>query len=246
MFRIGICDDEYTISSQVENILLKYAKLNYLEIDIEVFSSGEEMCKFIEEEHGFDLIYLDIEMKLMSGIEVGKKIRRTLQDHKTDIVYISGKDGYDRQLFDVQPLHFIPKPIKPEVVIEDLNLAMLRAEILNNMFTYKKGTETYRIPVKDIIYFESNDKEIKIVTLNNEDNFYGKIQDVYETVAKYQFVKIHRSYIVNYLHATLFKYDEVIMTNGVQLPISQAKRKEVRDYLCLGMWNKYWNDQYNI
>lgn len=229
MFRIAICDDEYTISSQVERILLKYAKRNFLEIDIEVFSSGEELCRYIEEDHGFDLIYLDIEMKLMNGIEVGKKIRKTLQDHKTEIVYISGKDGYDRQLFDVQPLHFIPKPIKPKVVIEDLNLAMLRAEKLNYIFTYKKGTDTYRMPVKDIIYFESNDKEIKIVTVNHEDNFYGRIHDVYETVANYQFIKIHRSYIINYLHAALFKYDEVIMSNGVQLPISQSKRKEVRE-----------------
>lgn len=229
MFRIAICDDEYTINSWIEKILLKYAKLNFLEIDIEVFSSGEEIYKYIEEEHGFDLIYLDIEMKLMNGIEVGKKIRKTLQDHKTEIVYISGKDGYDRQLFDVQPLHFIPKPINPKVVIEDLNLAMLKAEKLNNIFTYKKGTETNRILVKDIIYFESNDKEIKIVTVNHEDIFYGKIHEVFETVARYQFIKIHRSYIINYLHTALFKYDEVIMSNGMRLPISQSKRKEVRE-----------------
>lgn len=228
MFRIGICDDEYMISSQVEKVLLKYAKLNFLEIDIEVFSSGEEMYRYIEEEHGFDLIYLDIEMKLMNGIEVGKKIRKILQDHKTEIVYISGKDGYDRQLFEVQPLHFIPKPINPKVVIEDLKLAMFRAEKLNNIFTYKKGSETYRIPVKDIIYFESSDKEIKIVTATQEDTFYGRIQEVFEAIARYQFIKIHRSYIVNYLHTALFKYDEVIMSNGVRLPISQSKRKEVR------------------
>nr|WP_312580081.1 LytTR family DNA-binding domain-containing protein [Sedimentibacter sp.] len=229
MFRIAICDDEYAIISQTEKILLEYAKLNFLEIDIEVFSSGEEMYMYIREEHGFDLIYLDIEMKLMNGIEVGRNIRKTLQDHKTEIVYISGKDGYERQLFDVQPLHFIPKPINPKVVIEDLNLAMLRAEKLDSIFTYKKGTQTYRISIKDIIYFESIDKEIKIVTVNHEDTFYGRIYDVFEMVAKYQFIKIHRSYIINYLHTTLFKYDEVIMSNGMQLPISQSKRKEVRE-----------------
>ena len=229
MFRIAICDDENIIISQMEKILLEYAKQNFLEIDIEVFSSGEEMYRYIKEEHSFDLIYLDIEMKLMNGIEVGKNIRTILQDHKTEIVYISGKDGYDRQLFDVQPLHFIPKPINPEIVIEDLNLAMIRAEKLSRVFIYKKGTETYKISVKDIIYFESIDKEIKIVTVNHEDIFYGKIYDVFEIVAKYLFIKIHRSYIINYIHTTLFKYNEVIMSNGAKLPISQSKRKEVRE-----------------
>lgn len=229
MFRIAICDDEQAIGSQIENILLKYSKRTYLEVDITVFYSGEELYRYIETGHEFDLIYLDIEMELMNGLEVGKKIRNTMKDHKTEIVYISGKDGYDRQLFDVQPLHFIAKPIDPKMVIEDLNLAMLRVEKLGGIFTYRKTIETYKVPIKDIIYFESMDRELRIVSINNEDIFYGIIQQIFETVAKYQFIKIHRSYIVNYRHIAIFKYDEVIMSNGIRLPISQSRRKEVRE-----------------
>lgn len=229
MFKIAICDDEQIITSQIENILLKYSKRTYLEVDITVFYSGERLCKHIELEHGFDLIYLDIEMESMNGLEVGKNIRNTMKDHKTEIVYISGKDGYDRQLFDVQPLHFIPKPIDPKMIIENLKLAILRADKLGGVFTYRKTIETYKVPIKDIIYFESMDRELRIVTINNEDIFYGTIQQIFETVAKYQFFKIHRSYIVNYRHIAIFKYDEVIMSNGIRLPISQSKRKEVRE-----------------
>ena len=100
MVKIAICDDEQAICSQIENILLDHSKRTCLEIDIEVFYSGEKLYSYIESGHGFDLIYLDIELELMSGIEVGKKIRNTMKDHKTEIVYISGKNGYDRQLFD--------------------------------------------------------------------------------------------------------------------------------------------------
>lgn len=229
MFRIAICDDEQAICSQIENILLLYSKRTCLEVDIIVFYSGKELYKYIESGHGFDLIYLDIEMELMNGLEVGKKIRNTMKDHKTEIVYISGKDGYDRQLFDVQPLHFIPKPINPKMIIEDLNLAMLRADKLGGIFTYRKTIETYKVPIKDIIYFESMDRELRIVTINKEDIFYGAIQQIFETVAKYQFIKIHRCHIVNYRHIAIFKYNEVIMSNGMRLPISQSRRKEVRE-----------------
>lgn len=229
MFRIAICDDEQAIGSQIENILLLYSKRDCLEVDITVFYSGEELYKYIESGHGFDLIYLDIEMELMNGLEVGKRIRNTMKDHKTEIVFISGKDGYDRQLFAVQPLHFIPKPINPKMVIEDLNLAMLRADKLGGIFTYKKTIETHKVPIKDIIYFESMDRELRIVTINSEDIFYGTIQQIFESVAKYQFIKIHRSYIVNYIHIAIFKYDEVTMSNGIRLPISQSRKKEVRE-----------------
>lgn len=231
MLRIAICDDEKVICTQIEKILLEYSKLNFLEVDIEVFLSGEELCRYIEEKHGFDLIYLDIEMNIMNGIEVGKKIRKQLKDYKTEIVYVSGKDSYDRQLFDLQPLNFISKPIKSNKVIENLNLAISRAEKLNDTFTYKKRTEVYKIPIKDIIYFECIDKQIKIITINHIDIFYGKIKDIFKNVVSHQFIKIHRSYIINYMHTTVFKYDEVTMSNSVSLPISQSKRKEVKQII---------------
>ena len=231
MLRIAICDDEKILCSQIEKILLEYSKLNFLEMDIEVFLSGEELCRYIEEKYGFDLIYLDIEMDIMNGIEVGKKIRKQLKDYKTEIVYVSGKDSYDRQLFDLQPLNFISKPVKSSEVIENLNLAISRAENSNYKFTYKKRSEVYKIPIKDIIYFEGFGKQIKIITINHMDTFYGKIDDVFKNVAGHQFIKNHRSYIINYMHTTVFKYDEVTMSNGVSLPISQSKRKEVKQII---------------
>lgn len=229
MFRIAICDDEQIIGSQIESILLDYSGKTHLDLDIIVFYSGEELYKYMKLGHSFDLIYLDIEMEPMNGLELGRKIRSTMLDYKTDIVYISGKDGYDRQLFDVQPLHFIPKPIEANIVIKDLRLAMLRADKLGGIFRYNKANESYKRPIKDIIYFESLGRETKIVTVNDEDVFYGTMGEIFKEVGKYQFIKIHRSYIVNYKHISVFKYEEVIMSNGTKISISQPRRKEVRE-----------------
>lgn len=229
MFKVAICDDEKVIGSHIENILLEYSEKACLKVDIKVFYSGKELYGYMESGHVFDLIYLDIEMEELSGLEVGKKIRNILKNHKTEIVYISGKDGYDRQLFDVQPLHFIPKPINSNIIIEDLKLAMLRADKWGGTFSYSKAAETYRVPIKDIIYFESMDREIRIVTIYDEDVFYGSIQKVFESLSSYQFIKIHRSYLVNYSHIDVLKYDEVNMSNEEKLPISQSRRKEVRE-----------------
>lgn len=228
MFRVAICDDEKIINAQIENTLLKHSKKACLDIDITVFSSGEDLYRYMESGHGFDLIYLDIEMEPLDGLQVGKKIRNIMKDYRTEIVYVSGKDGYDRQLFDVQPLNFIPKPIDSAFVIENLNLAMLKANRLGGIFTYKKEGKTYRVPIKDIIYFESVNRKIKIVTIDYEDDFYGTMEEVFEPVAKYDFIRIHRSYIINYIHVSKFKYSDVIMVNDICLPISQSRRKKVR------------------
>lgn len=107
MLRIAICDDEITICSHIENIIMEYSKY----FVIKVFYTGEQLVDYIEQGNKFDLIFLDIELNLLNGIQVGKKIRQDMNDYITKIVYISGKNCYDRELFDVQPLNFIPKPI---------------------------------------------------------------------------------------------------------------------------------------
>lgn len=228
MFRIAICDDENLITHQIESILTTYKKEKNLKIEISTFSSGNKLIEYIEKNKRFDLIYLDIEMDEMSGIEVARKIREVHLDHKTDLVFISGKDHYDRQLLGLQPLHFIRKPIDEKIVIKDLKLALLREEKLAKNFSYKKTNESYNISLSDILYFESIGRKIRIVTLHSEDDFYGNMKEVLEEVNNTNFIQIHKSYLINYEHTAVFKYEEVEMSNGHILPISQSKRKEIR------------------
>lgn len=229
MFRIAICDDESVICSQIETILLNYSAENNLDIEIQVFYSGEELCKFLKKGESFDLLFLDIELKLINGIEVGRKIREDLDNQLMQIVYISGKDSYYLDLFEVRPMHFLPKPIDASDIIKDLRLAMKLTDRLGGIFTYKKGQQTYRKAVKEILYFESVNRQVKMVSTDGEELFYGKLDDVFAQVAKYHFMHIHKSYIVNYFHVAKFKYEEVTMSNSDILPISQSRRKAIRE-----------------
>lgn len=229
VFRIAICDDEQVICSTIENIVLNYCAESNLKIETQVFYSGEELYKFLQKGQYFDLLFLDIELKLINGIEVGRKIRGELDNQIIQIVYISGKDSYYRDLFDVRPMHFLQKPIEEIEIIKDLRLAMKLIDKLDGVFTYKKGHETFKKAVKNILYFESANREVKMVTTEGEEKFYGKLEDVFDQVAKYHFIYIHKSYIVNYFYIMKFKYEEVTMSNSEELPISQARRKATRE-----------------
>ncbi|MDD4122623.1 MAG: LytTR family DNA-binding domain-containing protein [Eubacteriales bacterium] len=229
MYRTAICDDEQAICSQIENIILNYAAEGNEKIDIQVFYSGEELCKFLNRGEKFDLIFLDIEMKMLNGVEAGRKIREEMDNQIVQIVYVSGKDNYYRELFNVRPMHFLHKPIEAKEIVHDIRLAMKLSDKLGGVFSYKKGHEVRRIDVKDILYFESNNREVKIVTTEGEEIFYGKLSDIFKQVAKYHFMFIHKSYIINSFFVTKFKYDEVTMSNSEVLPISQSKRKSIRE-----------------
>jgi len=239
MFSIAICDDQRAICSKIETIILDYQKSTLLEIQIDVFYSAEKLSIYMENEHNFDLIFLDIEMKGLNGLELGRKIREEMDNQTTQIVYVSGKESYLKDLFEVRPMHFLSKPVEPDKVVKDVELAMKLANRLGGVFSYKKGSDTHKLPIKNIIYFQSVNREIKIVTTTGEELFYGKLQDVFHQVAKYQFMNIHKSYIINYEYAAKFKYDEVLMSNLDCLPISQLKRKEVR-----GLQMKYEKERF--
>ncbi|MDD3306210.1 MAG: LytTR family DNA-binding domain-containing protein [Acetobacterium sp.] len=228
MFNIAICDDQREICTEIENIILEYKKSTLQEMQIEVFYSAEKLGIYMDNEHNFDLIFLDIEMKGFNGLDLGRKIREEMDNQITQIVYVSGKDSYFKDLFEVRPMHFLSKPVEPDQVIKDIELAMKLANRLGCVFSYKKGSETHKLPIKNIIYFQSVNREIKIVTTTGVELFYGKLQEVFRQVAKYRFITIHKSYIINYEQVANFKYDEVVMSDSACLPISQLKRKEVR------------------
>lgn len=226
--RIAICDDDKNICTQIENTLLEYSKKPIQKIEVLVFLSGEDLIEYINKGNLFQLIYLDIEMKKMNGVDVGKYIRKILKDYATEIVYISGYNGYDRQLFDVHPLHFIEKPISSDIVIQDFELALERIGKKILYFHYQKEHDTYRVSVNDIIYFENCNREIKIIMTNGNDSFYGTFDEITLRLSGQLFIQIHRSFLVNYNHVSIIRYNDVVMSNGVTLPISRAKRQEFR------------------
>lgn len=229
MIYIAVCDDDKAVCAEIEDALMEYSKRHCMKINVDVFYSGESLLKYMEKGNNFDLLYLDIEMDPVNGVEVGRQMRRVHKNYSIEIVYISANDGYDRQLFEVQPLHFIAKPIDASVVIQDFELAIERGQRLGGFFKYKKGYDTYKVSINEIIYFESLNRKIKMVTTKGEELFYSSLSEVTLIVAKYQFLQIHRSYLINYNHANILRYSEVVMSNGTVLPISKSKREEFRN-----------------
>jgi len=228
VLRIAICDDEEALCSNFEDMLLRIGRECSETFDIDVFYSGEELYKYIESGEHFDIILLDIELKLMSGVEVGYKIRNELLNDITQIVYISGNESYAMDLFQVRPLNFLIKPVTYERMRSMMNTAMRIANKGNQFFEYQFKHASYKVPIKDILYFESENRKINIITADEVYSFYGTIDEVFEKVKQYNFLDIHKSYLVNYSYIVKFEYRQVTLSNKRILPISQMNRKRIR------------------
>ncbi len=236
MLHIGICDDEKTTCTELETMLLQYAKEHGLDVDVKVWQTGEELCTFLEKE-ALDLLFLDIELVTTDGVTVGKYIREVLDNTDIMIVYISSKSSYAMSLFKVQPLDFLLKPLQQKEVWEVLDKGIRMAERKNECFEYEtKGTH-YKVPYKEIMYFYSQNKKVVIVTKNGEVEFNGKLKHLVPRVSK-QFLLIHQSFLVNMDFVAECSYEHLKLQNGTELNISQPYRKKVREAVMAARWER--------
>ena len=232
MIHVAICDDETKIGAELECALIDiFDKLN-IKYEIDVFFTGKELCEKMEAGSHYDLIFLDIEFsKEINGVEIGRIIREVHKNHLAAIIYISWETKYALELFDIHPLNFLVKPLTHEKIDDVIRKYLKISGIWSEVFTYKIGHDTLKIPVKAIIYLESSDRKLILhLASGKKEEFYGSIKTAYEEQLKrFDFLFIHNAYVVNYDYVTTFKIDQVHLVNSeTTLPISKHRISDVR------------------
>ena len=221
--RIAVCDDDETAVSFLRELIETYPKQK---LCADGYSSGEDLLR---SGHVYDLIFLDIDLVTESGVDVGRYIRDELEEHMTEIVYISNHTQYAMELFQVQPMDFLVKPLKELEIYRVMERFEKRMGIGKACFRYQGKRQVHSIPFHKIIYFESYGKKVKLhLSDNTTEEFYAKLSEVTEGLEKYGFLFIHKSYCINYAHIKVYENEKVFMDNGAVLNISKAHRIEVR------------------
>jgi DNA-binding LytR/AlgR family response regulator len=234
MLNIAICDDELKICAELEAALMDMlGKLN-IEHEIEVYLTGEVLCRSMEAGMHYDLIFLDIEFAKneISGVEVGRLIRDAHQNNVVSIVYISWEKKYSMQLFNIRPLNFLIKPLEYDEVEQVVRTYLQIAGLWSGVFTYKIGHETFKAQIKDIVYLESRDRKLMLhLADGRKEKFYGSLKKAYEEqLMRFDFLFIHASYVVNFDYVTSMKYNQLLLADSsAPLPISQNNRNAVRE-----------------
>lgn len=227
MLRIAICDDEQILLNELEMFIDNYLNKIFVEHSIEIFYDGVTLEKVYDEGNRFDILYLDIAMSIMNGIEVAKSIRKI--DRNVILIYVSSYESYFMQLFEVEPFRFIKKPIQKKEVHNITQQAYERVIEKDVYFTYKYNKIIGKILLKNIKYFESTGRIIYIHNLSETLKYYGRLDDVEWRLkdSKIPFLRIHKSYYVNFLYIDQITFSKVILSD-IELQISKERQLYIR------------------
>ncbi len=226
-FKIAVCDDEQIICETMYNKLMDLSKSKSVIFEIDCFNSGEELCdemKIID----YDLLFLDIELPKMNGVAVGQYIRETLKNENIQIAYISSKQEYAMDLFEMRPINFLVKPLSDEKIESLIDKFLKLNKIDAEVFKFKVGRNYYKVSLSYILYFYSSGRKINIVTINKEYEFYGSLDDIYSELKNKKFLFVHKSFLVNFKHICKYQYEQLTMSDNKIIPVSQSRRKAVR------------------
>lgn len=229
MINIAVCEDDIFLGGQIEMMLHRQAAAEGVAIETEVFSSAEQCLKYIKEERMVELLFLDIELGAMSGIELAERIRNELHNDYMQIVYVSSKQSYAMELFESHPLHFLVKPLEEERLAKVFQKAVRLIDKSEETFQYQKGHAYKKVFLSEIIYFESNNREIIMHTDTENETFYGTLKRIYPEVQKHGFFFCHKSFLVHYEKVKIFETNQLVMQNGDVVPVSQGQRKAVKE-----------------
>lgn len=218
--RIAICDDESVILNDimlmVDEIIEEYGYIG----EVYSFNSGEELLRNLQKDLvSSDIYILDINMQDMDGIEVAKKIRSC--DKNAIIIFLTSSQEWMQDAFEVQAFNYLLKPIdkkKLEEIFKKILSYFLDRKVL---YYFKEGKKLHSIPYKNIYYFESDKRKIKIATDKEEYYYYDTISNVQEIVGEELFTRTHVAYFVNMDYIRNFDGKDVSLENGISIPVSK-------------------------
>lgn len=226
MFRIAVCDDSQLIVSQMKKEILDMPEVPCV---VDTYASGNAL---LERHKSYDLIFLDIDMPGLGGIETAKRLRE--YDKKVKIVYVTSYRDFAAQAFSVHAFSYMVKPVSQKnirkILAEAFEYYMDEETPVQVEFDTSEGSVILNI--KDIYYFEFINRKVRICMKGGEFWMKGRITDIAYKMHDYQFEMPHKSYVINMYHIRSVVGSDIYMTNGDRVPLSQKKAAGFRQLLC--------------
>lgn len=192
------------------------------EICLRTFSSGEELLSY---DGQIDILFLDIQMKGMDGMETARKLRDS--KFRGFLIFITVLKEMVFQSFEVQAYDYLVKPVEEkqfEKTMERLYTSMQNAS--EDSLLVQKGYEGRIIREEEIIFCEIIDRKIYLNLASGEVvDYYERIENL-ETKLGSHFFRCHRSYLINLKHLKGYKNGTACMDNGKEVPVSRRRSKE--------------------
>ena len=233
MIKIAIVEDELDYQEQLKNYLHQYEKESGEIFDITTFRDGDEIVYKYHSE--FDIILMDVEMKLMDGMSAATEIRK--MDKEVVIIFITNMAQYAIKGYEVDALDYVLKPVSYFAFTQRLMRAIERMKKRENKYILVNGKNGMtRLDVSKIYYVESIGHDLSFHTNTGEYLATGTMKDIEEELKNINFFRGNKGYMINLAHVESVE-DGCAIVKGEALVLSRARKKEFMETLT-----KYWGE----
>ncbi|MCL2071954.1 MAG: LytTR family DNA-binding domain-containing protein [Oscillospiraceae bacterium] len=226
MIRIAVCDDhesEVAIVSQNVRTILKKMNIRH---DIKAFTDANALlCD--NRESAFDVVFLDLDMPQISGMDAASKINE--HNSSTEIVFVTNHDELVYKAFRFKALGFIRKKHLETEIAEIIKILLEHIMRKRKYIIIRNSGVDKKININDIIYMKSDTHYIDIYTSTGKEVLRRSLNDIEEEYSSYGFIRIHVRYLVNYRYIYSIEKNTIILNDRKQLPLSRSKIKDVKD-----------------
>lgn len=202
MLKLAICEDVAQEAERLQQMIERVLAGLSVNYTLCCFTSGEDLLLESDETGSPDILFLDIQMQGINGVETARRIRE--RDARALLIFVSSYDQYCKELIDTQPFGFIDKPIEESRVREILTHAVRLQIGAQEKFSFAAHKKQYSIPLSEIRYFQSDRRQVRIQLAGgnrsvSEYVFYGKLQEVQKTLDSMnaKFLRTGQSFLVN-------------------------------------------------
>ena len=221
--KIAICDDEKKLRKDLRSLIEIQMDLSGGDYTIEEFEDGRDLAA-AEKKKDIQILFLDIEMPGMDGMETAKALRAA--GCRMLIILVTAYPDFVFQGYEVQAFHYILKPYQPAKIKEVLTKALRETEQTERRyFIIENKSGSLRLTLQDILYFKSERRSICAVTECGQEVFYGRLDDTEEEL-RGCFQRVHNRYLVNMNHVTRVESTRCLC-GGEEIPVSRAYKQQL-------------------
>ncbi len=230
-----IVDDNHPTGLYLKQIVSKIPDANV----VGVATSGEEAIR-LTSRHNPQLVFMDIDMPGMSGLEVARRLGEN--HHDLIFIFATAYPNYALEAFEIYPFDYILKPFDEKRIRK--TWAKLQASMKGRLLTPAVKPEAIAVQVHgdtvvlnpaEIIYLESHRADVLIKTASQEFRLRSTLAEWEQRLSKAGFAHSHRSYLVNVSQIKqVSRYGctyDLLLKSGDRIPLSRSCAKQLKDLL---------------